>query len=253
LAAWRHLKSKSVMEEPKYILIIGAGTALRNALGQALESDGTFQVTEAAGASDAMAKTQACRQQLHAIIVEPVPTDRDGSDLCGWLRRRGLRIPIIVLSDAAAEQDAVRALDAGANDYLVMPLRLAELKARLRAQIREHATSEDAVLPIGPYHFHPGARSLHEPAANRHIRLTQQEVIILKHLYRAGGQPMSRQSLLHGAWRYSVGARTHTVETHIYRLRRKIEPDPSHPYIILKDRSGYRLGQYNGSGLAASP
>jgi DNA-binding response OmpR family regulator len=247
------LKSKSVVEEPKHILIIGAGTGLRSALGQALESDGAFQVTEAAGAADAMAKTQARRQRLHAIIVEPVPHDHDGSDLCGWLRRRGLRVPIIVLSEAAAEQDAVRALDAGANDYVVMPLRLAELKARLRAQMREHETSEDVVLPIGPYHFHPGARSLHEPAENRHIRLTQQEVIILKHLYRAGGRPISRQNLLYGAWRYSVGARTHTVETHIYRLRRKIEPDPSHPNIILKDRSGYRLGQYNGSGMAASP
>jgi DNA-binding response OmpR family regulator len=241
------------MEEPKHILIVGTGTGLPGALGQALESDLAFQVTAAAGAGDAMAKTQARQQQLHAIVVECSPVDRDGADLCGWLRRRGLRVPIIVLSDAAAEQDAVRALDAGANDYVVMPLRLAELKARLRAQIREHETSEDAVLAIGPYHFHPGARSLHEPAANRHIRLTQQEVIILKHLYRAGGRPISRQSLLHGAWRYSVGTRTHTVETHMYRLRRKIEPDPSHPYIILKDRSGYRLGQYNGSGMAASP
>jgi DNA-binding response OmpR family regulator len=232
------------MEEPKYILIVGAGTALCNALGQALESDGAFHITEAADAADAMATIQSRRQQLHAIIVEPAPADADGSRLCGWLRRHGLRVPIIVLSEAAAEQDIVRALDAGANDYLVTPVRLGELKARLRARIREHETSEDVVLAIGPYHFRPGARSLHEPAENRHIRLTQQEVVILKHLYRAGGQPISRQSLLHGAWRYSVGTRTHTVETHIYRLRRKIEPDPSHPYIILNDRSGYRLGQY---------
>jgi len=241
------------MQELKHILIVGAGTGLHNALGQALESDGTFEVTEAAGAADAMARIQARQQQLHAIIVEPGPADGDVSDLCGWLRRRGLRVPIIVLSEAAVEQDVVRALDAGANDYVVIPFRLAELKARLRAQIREHETSEDAVLAIGPYHFRPGTQSLHEPAENRHIRLTQQEVAILKHLYRAGGRPISRQTLLHGAWRYSVGARTHTVETHIYRLRRKIEPDPSHPYIILKDRSGYRLGQYNGSGMAASP
>jgi DNA-binding response OmpR family regulator len=245
------------MEEPKYILIIGAGTGLRNALAHALESDGAFQVTEAAGATDAMTRMQARQQQLHAIIVEPAATDVDGSDLCGWLRRRGLRVPIIVLSEAAAEQDVIRALDAGANDYLVKPFRLGELRARLRARIREHETSEDAVLAIGPYHFRPGARSLHEPAENRHIRLTQQEVVILKHLYRAAGQPISRQTLLRGAWRYSVGARTHTVETHIYRLRRKIEPDPSHPFIILNDRSGYRLGQYNGAyngaEMAAAP
>ena len=240
------------MQEPKYILIVGLGTELCNALAPAGASGGEFQVTATTGTADAIAKLQVFQQQHHAIIVECGPADGDGSDLCGWLRRRGLRVPIIVLSEAAAEQDAVRALDAGANDYVVMPLRLAELKARLRAQIREHETSEDAVLPIGPYHFRPGARSLHEPAENRHIRLTQQEVTILKHLYRAGGRPISRQTLLHGAWRYSLGADSHTVETHIYRLRRKIEPDPSHPYIILKDRGGYRLGQQNGAAMAAS-
>jgi len=232
------------MDEPKYILIIGADTGLRNVLGLALESDRAFLVIEATGTADAMARMQASQQQLHAIIVEPVPADADGSELCGWLRRRGLRVPIIVLSEAAAERDVIRALDAGANDYLVKPVRLGELKARLRTWIREHETSEDVVLAIGPYQFRPGARSLHQPAENRHIRLTQQEVVILKHLYRAGGQSISRQTLLRGAWRYSVGARTHTVETHIYRLRRKIEPDPSHPYIILNDRSGYRLGQH---------
>jgi DNA-binding response OmpR family regulator len=241
------------MQGPKHILIAGAGTELCNALAPTPESGGEFQVTAATGTLDAMARTQVLQQQLHAIVVDCGPADGDGSSFCGWLRRRGLRVPIIVLSEAAAEQDAVRALDAGANDYMVSPFRLAELKARLRAHIREHETSEDAVLPIGPYQFRPGARSLHEPAANRHIRLTQQEVLILKHLYRAGGQPISRQSLLRGAWRYSVGARTHTVETHIYRLRRKIEPDPSNPYIILKDRDGYRLGPHNGASMAALP
>ncbi len=238
------------MDEPKYILVIGADTGLRDTLGQTLESDGAYQVTEATGAADAMLRMQARQQQLHAIIVEPPPVDADGSELCGWLRRRGLGVPIIVLSEAAAEQDIIRALDAGANDYLVKPFRLGELQARLRVRIREHETSEDAVLAIGPYHFRPGTRSLHEPAENRHIRLTQQEVVILKHLYRAGGQPISRLTLLHGAWRYNASARTHTVETHIYRLRRKIEPDPAHPYIILKDRSGYRLGQPSLAALA---
>jgi DNA-binding response OmpR family regulator len=240
------------MNEPKHILIVGGDIGLRNALGRALASDGTFQVTEVADATDAMAQTQLRQQRLHAIIVQAAPADDDGSDLCGWLRHRGLRVPIIVLREAATEQDVVRALDAGANDYVIMPFRLAELKARLRAQIREHETSEDAVLAVGPYHFRPGARSLHEPAENRHIRLTQQEVIILTHLYRAAGRPISRQNLLHEAWSYGAGARTHTVETHIYRLRRKTEPDPSRPYIILKDRSGYRLGQHDGSDMASS-
>jgi DNA-binding response OmpR family regulator len=162
-----------------------------------------------------------------------------------------LRLPIIVLTEGAAEEDVVHAFDAGANDYLVKPFRLAELKARLQARIREHEAGEDAVLAIGPYHFRPAIRALHEPAGNRHIRLTQQEVIILQHLYRADGKPISPQTLLRGAWRYSAGARTHTVATHIYRLRRKIEHDPSHPHIILNDGGGYRLGRHSGANMVA--
>jgi DNA-binding response OmpR family regulator len=231
------------MTGPRHILIVGADPGLRDSLAQALQSGGAFRVTDAAGVAEAMARTQLRQQRLDAIVVQAALADGDGTDLCARLRRRGLRVPIIVLSDAAAEQDVVRALDAGANDYVVQPFRLAELKARLRAQIREHETSEDAVLPIGPYHFRPGARKLHEPAENRQIRLTQKEVTILKCLYRAAGLPVSRQTLLDEVWSYSAGARTHTVETHIYRLRRKIEPNPSHPRIILNAGGGYCLGQ----------
>jgi DNA-binding response OmpR family regulator len=241
------------MDQLKHVLIVGADVASRNALSRALESDGAFHVTEAAGATDVIARTQARQRQIHAIIVYPVPAGGGGSDLCGWLRCHGLRVPIIVLSEGAAEQDVVRALDAGANDYVVRPARVAELKTRLRAHIRQHETSEDVVLAVGPYYFRPGARSLHQRGENRAIRLTQQEVAILKHLYRAGGRPISSQALLQEAWGYTGEARSRTVETHIYRLRRKIEPDPSRPYIIVKDRSGYRLAPQNGSGMATSP
>ena len=140
------------------------------------------------------------------------------------------------------DRDVVQALDAGASDYVNKPFHLAELMARLRAQIREHDTSEDAVLPIGPYHFRPGTRTLHEPVSNVQMRLTQKEVTILKCLHRASGRPVSRQTLLQEVWGYSSAARTHTVETHIYRLRRKIEPDPAHPIVVVNDGGGYSLG-----------
>jgi DNA-binding response OmpR family regulator len=240
------------MNGPRHILIVGAEPGLRETLAQALETGGMFQVSDAAGAAEAMARTQLRQQPLDAIIVQAALADGDGTELCSRLRRRGLRVPIIVLSDADGEQDVVRALDAGASDYVVKPFRIAELKARLRAQIREHETSEDAVLVIGPYHFRPGTRSLHEPVENRQIRLTQKEVTILKCLYRAAGQPVSRQALLAEVWSYSAGARTHTVETHIYRLRRKIEPDPARPSVIVNDGGGYCLGQA-GDAEAPSP
>jgi DNA-binding response OmpR family regulator len=148
---------------------------------------------------------QALQQRFDAIIVQPAPAHGDGIDLCSRLRRGGLRAPIIVLSEVAAEQDVIGALNAGANDYVVKPFRLAELKARLRAQIRQHETSDDAVLAFGPYHFCPGARYLHEPAKNRLIRLTHKEAAILKCLYRATGRPVSRQTLLLDVWSYSSG------------------------------------------------
>jgi DNA-binding response OmpR family regulator len=239
------------MKTPKQILILGGEARLRDALAQALESGGAFRVTDATGAAEAMPASQ---QRLDAIIVQPTPADGDGAELCARLRRRGLRIPIVVLADTAAEQEIVRALDAGANDYLVRPFRLAELKARLGAQIREHETSEDAVLPLGPYHFRPGARVLYLPAEDRNIRLTHKEVTILKCLYHAAGRPVSRQTLLREVWSYSSGARTHTVETHIYRLRRKIEPDPARPTVIVNDDDGgYRLGPPGDADTAPPP
>ena len=147
----------------------------------------------------------------------------------------------------------MRGLDAGANDYIVKPFRLAELIARLRAQMRVFETSEDAVLVIGPYHFRPGSRSLTEPTTNRRVRLTEKEAAVLKHLYRAGSTPVPRQTLLREVWGYANGASTHTVETHIYRLRRKIEPDEGVARILVNEDGGYRLGYDRGAsvGMAA--
>jgi DNA-binding response OmpR family regulator len=232
------------MRTPRYILIAGGETTQRVTLAEALKANGAFRVTEVASALEALARTQLRAQRFDAIIVDNALPDADAADLSARLRRRGLHVPIIVLSDHAAETEVVRALDAGANDYVPRPFRLAELSARLRAQIREHDTSEDAVLLIGPYHFRPGPRTLHEPVGNVQLRLTQKEVTILKCLYRAAGRPVSRQMLLQEVWGYSSAARTHTVETHIYRLRRKIEPDPANPTVIVNNGGGYTLGRH---------
>ena len=241
------------MNKPRNILIAGGEAAERAALSRALEAGGAFRLTDVAGALEAVARTQLRAQRFDAIIVDADLPDSDVPELCARIRRRGLRIPIVVISDVASESDIVRALDAGANDYVARPFRIGELSARLRAQIREHDTSEDAVLLVGPYHFRPGARSLHEPVANVHLRLTQKEVTILKCLYRAAGHPVSRQILLQEVWGYSSAARTHTVETHIYRLRRKIEPDPAHPTVVVNDGGGYSLGHYEELEPARGP
>jgi DNA-binding response OmpR family regulator len=140
-----------------------------------------------------------------------------------------MRMPIIMLTGADGEQDVVRCLDAGANDYIAKPFRVQELLARLRAQIRIFEGSEDAVFTIGPYDFRPAAKLLQDPKRGRKIRLTEKETAILKFLYRAK------------VWGYNSHVTTHTLETHIYRLRQKIEPNPAEARILLTEAGGYRL------------
>jgi DNA-binding response OmpR family regulator len=184
------------MTKTRLILLVGGDSLERASLARALEAGGAYSLTVVASGLDAMARTHLRGERFDAIIADADLPDCDVTELCARIRRRGLRIPIIVVSDVPSEADIVHALDAGANDYMARPFRIGELTARLRAQIREHDTSEDAVLLVGPYHFRPGSRLLHEPVGNVQIRLTQKEVTILKCLYRAAGRPVSRQTLL---------------------------------------------------------
>ena len=111
---------------------------------------------------------------------------------------------------------------------------------RLRAHLRSHEQSEDAVFRVGPYEFKPAVKML-VTADDRKIKLTEKETSILKYLYRSGGQPVSREKLLDEVWGYNSGVTTHTLETHIYRLRQKIEPDTSQATLLLTESGGYRL------------
>ncbi|MCZ6591843.1 MAG: response regulator transcription factor, partial [Alphaproteobacteria bacterium] len=130
--------------------------------------------------------------------------------------------------------------DAGANDYVTKPFRLDVLLARLRAQLRQHEQSEDAVFAIGPYTFQP-AQKLLVDANRQKVRLTTKETAILKYLYLAGDQVVSRDTLMLELWGDNFGMTNHTLETHVYRLRQKIEADPSNATILVTQPGGYRL------------
>jgi len=229
------------MTAERPILIVDDDTTLREALLGQLQVDGEFAVAEAATISAAEAMMTGKDSRFDAIILDVSLPDGDGRDLCASLRKQGLRMPIIMLTGSDDEADVVRGLDAGANDYIAKPFRLAELLARLRAQLRIFENSEDAVFTIGPYTFRPSAKLLHEPVKNRRIRLTEKEAAILKYLYRAGTRPVARQVLLNEVWGYNAAVTTHTLETHIYRLRQKIEPDPSNARLLVTEGGGYRL------------
>jgi DNA-binding response OmpR family regulator len=235
------------MTGPRPVLIVDDDDALRATLAEQLALDGEFAPMPAADLAAAEAAL-ADGARFDAVLLDVRLPDGDGRAFCAELRRRGARMPILMLTGAGEEADVVRGLDAGANDYIAKPFRLNELLARLRAQLRVFDNSDDAVFTIGPYLFRPSAKLLLEPTRNRKIRLTEKETAILKFLYRAGGRPVPRQVLLNEVWGYSAAIATHTLETHIYRLRQKIEPDPSEARLLLTEGGGYRLESQGGAG-----
>lgn len=229
------------MRTPRPILLVEDDLALRATLAEQFALDGGFVAIEAGSAADAEAKLAADGARYDAILLDVGLPDCDGRDLCARLRRQGQRLPVIMLTGQNGEQDVVRGLDAGANDYIAKPFRAAELLARVRAQLRIFDNTDDAAFPIGPYLFRPAAKLLLDQTKGRKVHLTDKEVRILKHLYRAAPRPMTRQNLLHEVWGFNSAVETHTLETHIYRLRQKMENDPAQPCMLLTEGRGYRL------------
>lgn len=227
----------------KHILIVDADRGSRTWFSAlwAGQTEAAPVVLHATSAAEAAAMVMARDPGIDAMVIEADLPDEPGAALCERLRSRGLRLPIILVSAHGGEAETVRGLDAGANDYVAKPVRPAELAARLRAQLRAFSVTEDAELAIGPYVFRPGSRQLQERGSMRRIRLTEKETAVLKHLYRAAGTPVGRKALLREVWGYSPNTTTHTVETHIYRLRRKIEPDAARITLLVNEDGGYRL------------
>ncbi len=223
----------------KRILMVDDDDALRNSLAEQLQLHEEFQTREVGTATEAMEVVKD--EHFDAVLLDVGLPDMDGREACRLLRRAGVKAPIIMLTAADSDADAILGLDAGANDYVTKPFRLGVLLARLRAQLRQHEQSEDAVFTIGPYTFKPAGKLLLNEEGNAKIRLTEKETAILKYLYRAGDKVVGRDTLLGEVWGYNAGVTTHTLETHVYRLRQKIEADPSNAEILVTEPGGYRL------------
>ncbi|HET8727091.1 MAG TPA: response regulator transcription factor [Alphaproteobacteria bacterium] len=223
----------------KKILLIDDDSALRGSLAEQLQLHEEFATVEAETAAEALEAVK--ETYFDCILLDVGLPDMDGRELCRLMRRNGVRSPIVMLTGVDGDSDAILGLDSGANDYVTKPFRLGVLLARIRAQLRQFEQSEDAVFKIGPYTFRPGAKLLLEEAANRKIRLTEKETAILKYLYRVGRKVVGRDVLLGEVWGYNAGVTTHTLETHVYRLRQKIERDPSKAEILVTEPGGYRL------------
>jgi DNA-binding response OmpR family regulator len=223
------------------ILLVEDDETLRQSLSEQLELHEEFESIEAENGADALVLTKS--QRFDLILLDIGLPDIDGREVCRMMRRAGVKTPIVMLTGADTEADTILGLDSGANDYITKPFRLGVLLARIRAQLRQHELTDDATFGIGPYSFQPAAKLLIDPATKKKVRLTEKETAILKYLYRAGDKVVGREVLLDEVWGYNAAVATHTLETHIYRLRQKIEKDPSNAQILVTEQGGYRLSR----------
>src|SRR6201990_3181622 len=204
------------MTTAKTILLVDDDNELREALAEQFELHEGFRIEHAGSAGEGVRKAEATRADL--IILDVELPDMDGRDACRLMRKHGIAAPIIMLTGQVTDADQILGLDSGANDYVTKPFKL---------------------FLLGPYESRPSAKLLIEEK-ERKIRLTEKETNILKSLYRAGGKPVGREELLSEVWGYNANVTTHTLETHIYRLRQKIEPDPSNARLFLTESGCYR-------------
>ena len=228
------------MSGARTLLIVEDDDLLRLALKEQLVAQGDFAtIDEASSGAAALASVKA--KVFDVILLDIGLPDMDGREVCRRLREASVRSPIIMLTAADSDDYTISGLDAGANDYVTKPFRMSVLLARVRAHLRQHNQSDDAVFLVGPYKFQPAAKMLVTSEGQRKIRLTEKETAILKYLYRVGNKTVSREKLLGEVWGYNAAVTTHTLETHIYRLRQKIELDPSAARLLVTEPGGYRL------------
>jgi DNA-binding response OmpR family regulator len=225
------------MPSAKRVLLVDDDPMLRASLAEQLAAEDGFVPVEAGTSAEGRARA---REGVYEFMILDVGLpDGDGRQLCRELRTDGVTCPIVLLTAKDSDADVIEGLDSGANDYIAKPFRFAVLMARLHAHLRSHEQSEEAVYRIGPYTFRPSAKVLVDPSGKK-IRLTEKETNILKYLYRSG-ETVARETLLHEVWGYNPAVTTHTLETHIYRLRQKIENNPGQAQILVTESGGYRL------------
>jgi len=222
----------------KTILLVDDDDDLREALAEQLDMHAEFSILQAPNATTGI--KMATEERTDLILLDVDMPDMDGREACKLIRKNGIHVPVIMLTGQSTDADTILGLESGANDYVTKPFKFSVLLARVRTHMRNFEQSEDAVFQIGPYEFRPSMKLLTDEN-ERKIRLTEKETNILKFLYRAGGKPVPRDELLKEVWGYNAAVTTHTLETHVYRLRQKIEPDPSNARILMTDSGGFRL------------
>ncbi|HHY95232.1 MAG TPA: response regulator [Firmicutes bacterium] len=219
------------------VLIVDDEAPIRRLLKVALEAHG-YEVAEACSGRAGLEQAAVWHPDL--IILDLGLPDLDGLEVIKSLREWS-RVPVIILSVREQEQDKIRALDGGADDYVTKPFSLGELLARMRVALRHAAkTEEDPVLTFGGLTVDLAHRSV--TVDGREVRLTPTEYEILKYLALHAGRVLTHHQLLRAVWGPAYEQETHYLRVYVAQLRRKIERDPARPgYIVTEPGVGYRL------------
>ena len=215
------------MSGPSRILLIIADDMLRQTVAEHLAATAAVAQAACAHAGLAMINDQ------NLIVVDEALADLDGGELCRRLRDQGVTAPLLLLS-GSNQPPPCRAVDG----IVTKPLRLATLMAKITELLTRRP--EPVEIRIGPWLFDAGRRRLVDDGGTV-VRLTDKEAAILCRLGLAVGEVVTRDVLLTEVWGYSAQIATHTLETHIYRLRRKIEVGPGGAGLLLNENGGYRL------------
>lgn len=181
-------------------------------------------------------------KHANIILIPHAPPGIDATEVIANIRDRGVHCPLIVISAYASEAEIVRILDAGAADYVTVPFNFSVLHARLRSQLRVFEESENAMLCIGSSVLYMQKRMMINLNSSKEVRLTEKEALLLRALYRAGATPVSKAKIMTDVWGYCMEADSHTLETHIHRLRRKLQQIDEYHDTVITEPSGYRLG-----------
>ncbi|MGB1895279.1 MAG: response regulator transcription factor [Candidatus Puniceispirillaceae bacterium] len=222
------------------IMIIDDDDDFRHVLMTQFEREGVAALEQAATVASTFEKIDRFAPDI--LILDVQLPDGNGFHTCARLREQGFEKPIIMLTGQDGESEVIKGLDTGANDYIAKPMRFGELVARIRAQLRQHRASDDARFSAKGMDFIPADKSLTFSAQQKTVSLTEKETLILKKLFQSWPETVSRASLLSQVWGYHNDVTTHTLETHIYRLRQKIAR-LSEDQLIETTTTGYSLSK----------
>ena len=221
-------------------MLIDDDDALCAVLRQQFEVEGVSAIHEAANAQDAFDTIDEFAPDI--VLLDVQLPDGNGFDICRKLRNRGFDKPVLMLTGQDAEDDIIQGLEAGASDYIAKPMRMGELLARMNTYLRQHKLSDDARFEIEGLDFVPSQKTIASRISGEKIILTEKETMVLKMLNKKAPDAVSCEALLLEIWGFQKGLTTHTLETHIYRLRQKLTRLTTEP-VIETAQDGYRLAR----------